>query len=236
MACNLAGSEGSCANVPNNTDPANECVGATACNGAGACVPLVSGVACTLGAECASGNCVDGVCCNSACGGTCMACNLAGSQGTCSNVPDNTDPANECVGATSCNGAGACGSLDLEPGNNTCAGALMASLPAALPGLQLPTVADVDWFMFPVGGADVGKLVHVVTTGSGNPACDTVVEVFTGSSCLALVSLGGPSNDVDYSENWLSSAIPALGQIWVKVSYSTFGFSSAPYALSVTLQ
>jgi len=46
--------------------------------------------------SCPSGYCVDGYCCNSACSGTCDACNLAGSEGTCSNIPDGQDPDNEC--------------------------------------------------------------------------------------------------------------------------------------------
>jgi hypothetical protein len=78
--------------------------------------------------------------------------------------------------------------------------------------------------------------VHVVTTSTGVPnPCDTVVQVFVGS-CGSLVSLGGESDDQDYSENWLSTPIPAAGTFWVKVSYSTFGFSSAPYTLIVSTQ
>ena len=93
-----------------------------------------------------------------------------------------------------------------------------------------------DWFVFTATAADVGKLVHVVTGGNAPPhPCDTVVEVFAGS-CASLVSLGGESDDFDYSEDWLSTAIPAAGSIWVKVSYSAFGFSSAPYTLLVSTQ
>ena len=66
---------------------------------------------CTLNEECQSGICVDGVCCNNACGGgvsDCSACNLAGKRGICSllNLPgindggtcDGTD--NDCDGST----------------------------------------------------------------------------------------------------------------------------------------
>ncbi len=111
-ACSLAKTgqpNGTCGNVTNNTDPDNECVGAVSCNGAGQCALLANGVACTLAAECSSGNCVDGVCCNSACGAACQACTAAktgGVNGTCGNVTVNTDPDNEC--ATECNGAGQC--------------------------------------------------------------------------------------------------------------------------------
>jgi hypothetical protein len=107
QSCNVAGSLGTCTAVPVGTDPANECVGQTTCDGAGTCTTLSNGTACTLSAECASGSCVDGVCCNVACGGTCEACNVAGSVGTCSPIAQGADPANECVSGA-CNGALAC--------------------------------------------------------------------------------------------------------------------------------
>lgn len=111
-ACSLAKSgqpNGTCGNVKVNTDPDNECVGSVNCNGIGQCGLLVNGTTCTLAAECSSGNCVDGVCCNTACGAACQACTAlktGGTNGTCGNVTVNTDPDNDC--ATECNGAGAC--------------------------------------------------------------------------------------------------------------------------------
>ncbi len=42
------------------------------------------GLSCSNANECAMANCVDGVCCDSPCGGQCAACNLAGKMGTCS--------------------------------------------------------------------------------------------------------------------------------------------------------
>lgn len=44
---------------------------------------LPNGASCTLSCQCASQQCVDGVCCDSACGGACDACNLPGRVGTC---------------------------------------------------------------------------------------------------------------------------------------------------------
>jgi hypothetical protein len=50
----------------------------------GACVAqLADGADCVGAAECLSGNCVDGVCCNTACAGSCNACDVSGSVGTC---------------------------------------------------------------------------------------------------------------------------------------------------------
>ena len=109
QACSAAktgGADGTCGPVSANTDPDNECLGAADCDGANAC-ELALGGTCTLGAQCASGFCTDGVCCNETCSGTCRACNVGGSMGTCTNVPSNQDPANECVGGD-CNGAGVC--------------------------------------------------------------------------------------------------------------------------------
>jgi cysteine-rich repeat protein len=74
------------------------------------------GAACSTNEGCATGFCVDGVCCNTACTGTCQSCSVAGSVGTCSPAPLDTDPDNECAAADPntcgttgfCDGAGAC--------------------------------------------------------------------------------------------------------------------------------
>src|SRR2546422_149456 len=44
------------------------------------------GIACGGATQCASGQCVDGVCCATACTGQCQACDVPGSAGTCTNV------------------------------------------------------------------------------------------------------------------------------------------------------
>ncbi|ADO69149.1 choice-of-anchor A family protein [Stigmatella aurantiaca] len=45
-----------------------------------------NGGTCSNANDCASGACVDGVCCNTACTGQCTACNVPGKAGTCSPV------------------------------------------------------------------------------------------------------------------------------------------------------
>src|SRR5439155_25100096 len=57
----------------------------------------VIGRACSSTSDCAGGPCVDGLCCDSACDGVCEACNIPGAQGTCTPVPANTDPDNDCA-------------------------------------------------------------------------------------------------------------------------------------------
>jgi hypothetical protein len=99
---------------------AGDCVPGYYCNG-GACVAeRAAGATCFIAAECASGSCVDGVCCTTACAGTCMACSVArkggGVDGECGAVAAGTDPDSECSADSpttcgqngQCDGAGAC--------------------------------------------------------------------------------------------------------------------------------
>jgi MYXO-CTERM domain-containing protein len=74
------------------------------------------GAACTSNLECATGYCVTGFCCDGPCAGTCKACNIAGSEGTCVLAAAGTDPGGVCgVGSPSpdcgrkCDGTGKCG-------------------------------------------------------------------------------------------------------------------------------
>jgi subtilisin-like proprotein convertase family protein len=108
------------------------------CN-AGLCVPTEpNGSPCAATQECQSGLCVDGVCCNAVCGGTCASCAIAGSLGTCTPYTAFTDPANECFGIGTCggvcNGAGACSFTAATVGCalcTTCDGAGSCAVPTA---------------------------------------------------------------------------------------------------------
>ncbi len=104
-ACDVPGSVGTCAFSPAGSVGTPSCA-PFACTGNQAVCPtscLVdgdcttgqycaqglcqgkqgTGTSCTANHECTSGQCVDGVCCNSACAGACDACDVAGSVGTC---------------------------------------------------------------------------------------------------------------------------------------------------------
>ncbi|MBL8716355.1 MAG: hypothetical protein JNL79_10190 [Myxococcales bacterium] len=54
--------------------------------------PLANGTACATNGDCKSTKCVDGVCCNVACGGQCQACNLPSAVGTCTTVTPTNGP------------------------------------------------------------------------------------------------------------------------------------------------
>jgi len=60
------------------------------------------GETCNLDGDCDLGHCVDGVCCNASCEGTCNRCNVAGSLGTCIESPS------DCAGGCSICSSGNC--------------------------------------------------------------------------------------------------------------------------------
>ncbi len=66
------------------------------------------GSGCGGNAECQGGICVDGVCCNTTCTGSCQACNVAGSAGTCTSTVSasgNGETDSSCDGVdNNCNG------------------------------------------------------------------------------------------------------------------------------------
>jgi hypothetical protein len=92
---------------------AGHCASDATC-GSGVCVAhRTNGWSCSRPEDCINNFCVDGVCCDNACSGTCKACNVAGHVGTCTAIEAGKDPDNECPGLTSpcggvCDGAGAC--------------------------------------------------------------------------------------------------------------------------------
>jgi hypothetical protein len=98
------------------------------CDASACLLDLPAGSACDENSDCTTANCADGVCCDSACGATCTACNLTGSVGTCTPIPDGADPDAEC-GAVSCSnyywgwvGDTCYGKSDVSAAQATCGG------------------------------------------------------------------------------------------------------------------
>lgn len=112
-----------------------DCLTGTVCSG-GACIgKKANGSGCNASSECQLGNCVDGICCESACNSTCMACSKVKNgvgDGYCRAIPPGTDPDSECAVDTSnpcghdgtCDGAGACRyqSTSISCGSVSCTG------------------------------------------------------------------------------------------------------------------
>ena len=89
-----------------------------------------NGTPCSGPAECLSMNCVDGVCCDTPCVGTCMACTTtlkgSGNDGVCEAIDQGVDMEDECadLGQTSCGSNGSCdggGSCDIYGMGTVCA-------------------------------------------------------------------------------------------------------------------
>lgn len=75
------------------------------------------GQVCNRGAMCSSGHCTDGVCCTTACSGTCEACissKTGQTQGKCARITSNTDPDNECKGGDVCISGVCCPPLSVQ--------------------------------------------------------------------------------------------------------------------------
>jgi hypothetical protein len=89
---------------------ATDCVAPNVCQN-GSCGKRPLGQPCAAATECQSNFCVDGVCCNNSCVGTCVSCSLTNTKGRCTNVPAGTlDPRKQCVdkGVAMCNTNGKC--------------------------------------------------------------------------------------------------------------------------------
>jgi alpha-tubulin suppressor-like RCC1 family protein len=105
-------------------DPNGRCAGT--CDTTGICKAKQGQLCTTVLAGCVDPTtCVDNYCCNTACTGTCMACDVATFEGTCTNVPTGMAP----HGTRTCGGCN--GTNFVGPG--TCGSGTCASTPAPQP-------------------------------------------------------------------------------------------------------
>jgi len=120
-----------------------DCSTSSYCAADGTCAAkITNGTACTAAKQCSSGACVDGVCCNSACTGSCMSCLKADTgmnDGTCAQIKSGTKSATDCPTDTTtcgrdgtCNGAGACTykASGTSCGAAMCTGSTLQAAPA----------------------------------------------------------------------------------------------------------
>jgi hypothetical protein len=142
---------------------------------------VVVGRTCASPADCGGGACVDGFCCDSACDGVCEACNLPGSQGTCSAIAADTDPEKECPAKLVVGNAD--GGLNTPPGGvftsaAACAGACSGQRSCTFPGPQTSCgqtfcndTITVASFVCNGGGDCEPKLNACADYRCGNAAC-----------------------------------------------------------------
>ncbi len=122
---------------------------------------------------------------------------------------------------------------ETEP-NNTAVTGNTLTLPAFIEGATLSSDLDEDWFKLTSAAGDAGKKIHVLTL-AGDDFTDTVVDV---KNAAGAVSLGGPSSDSNYHEDFTSTAIAASTNYTVQVTASTeaFDVSQNHYTLVVFLE
>ena len=114
---------------------------------------------------------------------------------------------------------------DTNGANNAGTTAQLVSKTGLVTGGTLNGVSDVDWYKFTIAAGDIGKAVHVTT--SGDPLTDVLVDVYTdpaGANSL------GESPDATYQEDFVSDPIPAASTtIYVKISASQAGFFNSSH-------
>jgi len=150
---------------------------------AGSCGLKGLGKTCADGTECLSKFCAQGVCCNSACNGSCQTCALPTALGTCSSVPDGAvDPQGTCQnkGAASCDTDGLCdgkGACRLYAGGTQCA---KASCPTG--SSTLTPTKTCDGVGNCVAAANIA-CAPFMCNGATNQACNSACTV--DGDCLA---------------------------------------------------
>ena len=152
----------------------------------------VQGETCDDDIDCVqSGECVDGVCCDTACSATCMSClgsATGGADGACAPVLDGQDPRSDCDddGPLTCNDDGSCdgaGACRKYPSGTSCGSTMCSNGVLSNPecngsGSCLPNNATCD----PYVCADGSSCATMCTSDAGCTAdhwCDTPT-----STCL----------------------------------------------------
>jgi hypothetical protein len=112
---------------------------------------------------------------------------------------------------------------------------VMMALPFIMLDGATTSATYQHWLKYTAVAGDVGKKLHVRTL-AGDPQTDTVVDVFGPD---AMTSLGGPSDDLGFHEDFTSSAITAAGDQFVEITWSSASMWTAAqshYDLVVTLE
>jgi hypothetical protein len=139
-----------------------------------------NGQACSGASQCASGFCVDGVCCAGACAGACQACNVPGKEGTCSPVADGTretmcaqEAVKTCGLDGTCDGAGACRKY---PAGTVC-------IPGACSGNTVTGAGSCDGKGTCQTGTSVSCGAYACAGGTCKTACTSNGDCVSPSTC-----------------------------------------------------
>jgi len=160
------------------------------CGGGGDCATkCAQGKVCKVAGDCASGQCVDGVCCNNACVGACVACNAAGTIGTCTNVKVGLPDPLTCVAPSSCDGSGHCKkaigqmcAVNFDCGSGFCADGYCCNSACTGTCLSCKVTASLGMCInVPVGQTDANGLVACSSPNACNGAA--LCKLAAGQAC-----------------------------------------------------
>jgi hypothetical protein len=147
-----------------------------------------NGTLCTTDVQCGSNACVKGLCCNTGCHDVCMACNVAGHEGTCFSVPaGGADPQLSCEPTD----PSTCGTTGVCDGNGLCAQwpAGSACSPASCSDSTFTPASLCDGNGTCVAPAPQSCDIYACNAGGCNSHCATDADCAAGNRCD--MALGG---------------------------------------------
>jgi hypothetical protein len=164
-----------------------DCAPPNVCNGS-SCGLRPIGASCAVAGDCQSSFCAQGVCCMTACTGSCTSCALVGTIGMCKPVPaDGTDPKGQCAveGAATCGKTGLCdgaGACQLYAAGTQCAPPTCPT-GSAMPMATLARTCDGNGTCRPATTQSCGAYACNGTTCNG--ACGGDGDCAPGNVCNA---------------------------------------------------
>lgn len=188
------------------------------CQGAKCLERKLQGDTCVADKECQTGQCADGYCCNTNCGQQCEACDVAGSEGVCVQVPSGAPHGQRpaCAGAgTECEGT--CGSnptkCDYEQtscGDSVCADGVESggTCSTETEGTCTPSTTGCDTFACDEAGERCITLCTDTTQCAAGAICraDGACVAVSSAECDGATLVEPNGNPVDCSPFLCKSA------------------------------
>ena len=162
----------------------SQCVPGKNCDSEKSCGKKALGSMCQADTECLSSKCADGFCCNSTCTGGCEACNIIGSQGTCTAVSKGSvDPHGMCKADAipTCQKTGLCDGqkgCSLYEANAVCSAAVCN-------GNQFVASSRCDGAGRCVEGSTTACAPFACTVASCVQTCKNDTECVGGNLCIS---------------------------------------------------
>jgi hypothetical protein len=195
--CKMCNASHACVAATGQDDPNGRCVGT--CDGIGTCKSKQGQTCQTVAAGCVGGTTCspDGVCCDTACGASCMACDLAGFVGTCKPVLSGNPHGSGT--RTSCGTDPTCGGTCAGKADGTCSYPTKVCGPAASCSGTDKALAQSSCGngTCPAQTAITCTAGFACAAGSCNTTCTTSADCQTGYNCASQKCtthkfLGGP--------------------------------------------